>query len=273
VTTPPHGNRRRYHTPYNCRCPQCTRAKKTYDVRRKTAMHAGRWQPYTDTTNARRYLQRLTAAGASIGALAELTGCDHETITLILHGQVARIRTATEQRILAARFDPAAVSPTLRVNAAGSRRRIQALTARGWAKAALADRLGVAPANLSRSLRQEQVTARYAAAVRALYAELWDADPVAHGVSPVAAKRARLNAARREWRLPMAWDDDTIDDPDAEPADPEPETDPVAALMEDTDELLAQGCTLDQAARRPGVSSQTLYRHRAATGRVLRRAS
>ena len=54
----------------------------------------------------------------------------------------------------------------------------------------------------------------------------------------------------------MAWDDDTIDDPAAGPADPEPETDPVAALMEDTDELLAQGgerlaARLEQILRDP----------------------
>jgi len=58
---------------------------------------------------------------------------------------------------------------------------------------------------------------RRARAMRALYDELWQADPADHGASPGGITRARRYAAERRWAPPQAWDDDTIDNPDAFP--------------------------------------------------------
>lgn len=102
----------------------------------------------------------------------------------------------------------------------GTRRRIEALACMGWSMRALSralgwhqDRLqvllsipggGVSPANRDR--------------IAALYDELWDKRPPERTRSErISASRPRALAARNGWAPPLAWDDDTIEDPDATP--------------------------------------------------------
>jgi hypothetical protein len=66
-------------------------------------------------------------------------------------------------------------------------------------------------------LRGERTLVRVARAVRALYDELWRADPREHGVDNQAYSRTRNHAAAHGWAPVGAWDDDTIDDPAAFP--------------------------------------------------------
>jgi len=96
------------------------------------------------------------------------------------------------------------------IPADGTRRRLQALVVMGWPLADLGDRLGVHLANLSRWIRADNVARSTAARVAALYDELWDQP----GPSEKGAKRAKT----RGWLPPLAWDDDTIDDPAARPS-------------------------------------------------------
>jgi hypothetical protein len=74
------------------------------------------------------------------------------------------------------------------------------------------------PSNLGKSLGGEHVRAGTARAVCALYDELWD-QPPPEGThrDKIAASRARNRAAAHGWPPPLAWDDDTIDDPDVVP--------------------------------------------------------
>lgn len=91
---------------------------------------------------------------------------------------------------------------------------IAAHVAVGWPQSRLAERLGWTPPNFSSLIRAEraQVEQRTAAAVAKLYDQLWQVSPE----GPSAA-RARRHAARRGWPGPLAWDDETIDDPAAAP--------------------------------------------------------
>ena len=63
------------------------------------------------------------------------------------------------------------------VDAAGTRRRLQALTFNGWSLTALAGRYGCTLKAVRKMLAYERVSVATAAAVRALYDELWDEPP------------------------------------------------------------------------------------------------
>lgn len=95
------------------------------------------------------------------------------------------------------------------VDATGTRRRVQALARIGWPLSELADRLGVRFQNVHDYTTRERTRRTSAAKVAALYDEL----SMIPGPSSSAAKRA----AAKGWAPPLAWDDDTIDDPRARP--------------------------------------------------------
>lgn len=98
-----------------------------------------------------------------------------------------------------------------RLPSVGTARRLQALARLGWPPRELADRLGVA----SESVQQLRCTGRPTVErgtherVAALYDEL--------AMTPGPSVRARVYAERQGWAPPLAWDDDTIDDPAARP--------------------------------------------------------
>ncbi len=94
----------------------------------------------------------------------------------------------------------------------GTIRRLEALHAVGWSESDIARRLGVSKQAVQgwRTHRSDRILATTAASVAGVYDRLWD--------KPATGRmRARtLNwAARNRWFPPLAWDDDTIDDPAA----------------------------------------------------------
>jgi transcriptional regulator with XRE-family HTH domain len=112
------------------------------------------------------------------------------------------------------------------IDSTGTHRRVRALATRGWSRARLAVELGTTVPNFKARLRGERVSARFARAVAGLYNRLWNERPEDHGVAAWIAERVRRCAAEDGWHGPLAWDDDTIDDPKALPQTDAPE--PVA---------------------------------------------
>lgn len=103
------------------------------------------------------------------------------------------------------------------VAAAGSARRLQALSYLGWPVPELAARLGAEPLDVCALLVADTAGVRrgLAAAVAALYDALWD--------QPGPSRLVAGDARRRGWCPPLAWDDHEgephwIDDPDAGPS-------------------------------------------------------
>lgn len=102
----------------------------------------------------------------------------------------------------------------LSVDITGTRRRLQALFALGWRYQDLGDRLGVGKARVW-SLVQGDQTRVYlatAAKVRALYDELSMTVP-----EGPTFDRQRRWAAKLGFAPPLAWDDEDLDDPAAQP--------------------------------------------------------
>jgi transcriptional regulator with XRE-family HTH domain len=219
-----HGTAAMYsHGP--CRCAPCSQAASAAARHRYRMIAYGQWQPFTDATPAREHVRSLQAQGLGWQRIAELAGVAAPTVSSMLYGRSGRpptgkIRTATAEALLAFRPGLDDLPATAPVDAAGTRRRMQALAAAGWSAQRLAGYLGFDRAHAGRIIRGDnpRVSAATARAVRGLYDELWDRPPP-EGTrwEKVAANRARDHARQQGWPPPMAWDDDKIDDPAAKP--------------------------------------------------------
>lgn len=100
------------------------------------------------------------------------------------------------------------------VPAIGTKRRIEALHALGWARRQIADASGVSLNTLHSIFAHEstRVLSGTANAIADAYDRMSMTLP-----SGGYADRGRAAARRRGWLPPLAWDEDTIDNPDARP--------------------------------------------------------
>lgn len=124
-------------------------------------------------------------------------------------------RATNERRKLIAfgRWDRAMTS------SAGTHRRLQALVAQGWALSELSRRLGYTRGALQELFASDQTMPEARRTVAALYDELWDKQPPSSTARQrQVVSRSKNLAKRKGWAGPLAWDDDTIDDPSATPA-------------------------------------------------------
>lgn len=165
--------------------------------------------------------------------------------------------------------------------AAGTQRRIQALMTRSWSLHAIACATGLRAPQLARALEDPAtITPRLAADMRAAYDRLWNTEPpretqADRELADTASQTARL----RGWAPPLAWDDDQIDRPGAQPAEgwrrPDRRTLRTADLAEDAEFVRRQGgydqASLGTVAVRLGVTraqlDKALSRQRAAQAR------
>jgi hypothetical protein len=99
----------------------------------------------------------------------------------------------------------------LRVDRCGSRRRVQALQVMGWRLADIAAAANKKPNNLNKSLRGDQgyIYKSTHDAIAAAYDQL----SMKFGPSELTRKIA----LKRGYQPPLAWDEGTIDDPEAKP--------------------------------------------------------
>ena len=95
----------------------------------------------------------------------------------------------------------------------GARRRIEALQALGWSAEALSRRLGFSRAWLNMTLRCERIYRRNHDLIAALYDDLSMTLPP----QTKCTDRQRAYARKKGWAVPLAWNDETIDDPTARP--------------------------------------------------------
>lgn len=164
------------------------------------------------------------------------------------------------------------------VDSIGTGRRLQALCAIGYTCTDLAVRLGMPATHKSRVARlatagHPHILPRTADAVAKLYNELWD--------KPGPSQINRVRAPRKGWVPPQAWDDETIDDPDATPQGVgAPKRRVVASVEECMAGLapasslspkdravviarLSKECTVPQIAQRIQLGYRTVQRYRA----------
>lgn len=259
--TRPHGTLSKYMGD-RCRCSPCRDAKVSYERTKRRLVAYGRWQPYVDAEAARSHVLDLMEYGIDWQRIAKVAGVSTTVVRSLLYGTprkgwgpAQRIRPESERKLLAVTKTPENVADW--VDACGSRRRLQALATRGWTIKYLAGRCGLkeTTAGVISTGRNRRVTPATARKITALYDELWDqGPPETTSEERRAATLVRRLAARKGWVPPLAWDDDTIDDPAATPNVGEKPS-RVRALLEDSEELVTRdGYTWEQAAERLGVS-------------------
>ncbi|MEU6597913.1 hypothetical protein [Streptomyces flaveolus] len=207
-----------------CRCYTCAWARSQYDENRTKALAAGTWQPWTDAEPIRIHVTYLRSCDMGLRTIAAIAGVDRKRLQAVVGGRTergtppqAKVRPALAAAVLAVEPTLENLSPSTLVSPIGTRRRAHALTAVGWPHQYLAEHLGMGPSNYASMLSRPNVLVRRALAVRDMYDALWNTDPAEHGATPIGIARARRTALANRWAPVGAWDDDTIDDPEAFP--------------------------------------------------------
>lgn len=235
-----------------------------YNQQRDRLIAYGRWETlYVDAEPARNHVRNLQSAGLGLRRIAELGAISRSQLVALLKGRPdrgtgpsKRIHRGTAQCILAIpvpSLPHQSVAARARVPAVGTTRRLQALVAFGYTQSYLCERIGVAQTNGTCLFdgTGTKVTAHRARQVESLFAELQ--------LHPGASSRARARGQRLGWALPMQWDEDTIDNPDAAP-----EGARVGGRNKlDADEyhdLRQLGFTEDEIAERAGIRQESLLR-------------
>lgn len=214
-----------------------TALERRYDAARTRSYRRRRAAGQTATVDAavvRAHIEALREQGVTLRRIAAVSGVTRPTLYALMVGQPSkglpptrRVTHGVARRVLAVTVRDAALpvpdldtlSDLARVNAVGPRRRVHALVALGWSLQQCADRLGIARRQLQDVLLVgDQVSARTARAIRDLYDALcWEAPPADTRWQRSAVTRSKAMARAKGWPPPLAWDDDTIDDPAAGP--------------------------------------------------------
>jgi hypothetical protein len=191
--------------------------------RRRRLMAIGQWQsPFVDAAPVRAHVHALREAGMSQPALIRRLNLPDSALKNLMYGANGKppgqqVLRETAEAVLSYWPTMQDLPDSALIDVTGTRRRVQALETLGWSKPQQAEQIGLLPQNFKACLRSRTVSARFARRVAALYDRLWTQRPEDHGVPVHVADRIRRHAAQHQFRGPLAWDDDTIDDPKAEP--------------------------------------------------------
>ncbi|CAK7288608.1 hypothetical protein [Streptomyces misionensis] len=224
------------------RTPSMRAAHNHMQARRRRLKAIGQWEdPYVPAEPVRSHLRAINATGMSFRAIADRVGLPHDSSLQPLMwgrgkwGPAEKVKRETAELVLA-------YWPTLHdfqddalIDVTGTQRRVQALAVRGWSRNEIARRIRMREDNFRKAISKDRVTAYLARQVAAVYDELWNQDPVDHGISRNAVARIRANAERSGWHGPLAWDDETLDEPAAVPV-----TDAVEPIASEGENLAAR---------------------------------
>lgn len=202
----------------DCRCDPCREAYRVYNKRVSYRTLTGT-HSYVDADLARTHVRRLLTV-LTVGQVEQRSGV-HRTAIRLLVGDwpgkppSRRISGKTHAALMAVRPTRVGSEESGLVDATGTRRRLQALIALGWPANQLGRMIGASSCTVPRITNGDDVLVLVAtrAAVMALY------DDLSLTVPPEGRIRtlSRGIARRKGWVPPLAWDDDTIDDPSASP--------------------------------------------------------
>jgi transcriptional regulator with XRE-family HTH domain len=256
--------------PRTClRCDEPVRARGLcnfhYNKLRKHLRARGQFESvYVPNTATLNHIAVLRAAGVGWPRLAELTGLSRMTLDHLVDPGRTMVFRRTEAAVLAIPI-PVAHSAQLadgaKVPIVGSRRRLRGLARAGYSQDDICRRLGLAEGMSSMSKlfsgSQLKITASNARRIAALFAEL--------ELVPGPSQRAVRDAKRKGWPHPLEWDEDTIDDPAAEPHAPLRAAPPLERgrpIPDDFAEIVAEhrelGRTDNDIAQRLGIKLGTL---------------
>ncbi|MYR83833.1 hypothetical protein GTY41_02440 [Streptomyces sp. SID685] len=206
---------------HGCRCTSCTAAHNDRQAYWYRLKGYGTWTPMVDAEPARQHINMLRSYGIGVLRVAKLADVNRSVIQKIVYSHQGRppqrrVRENIARKILAVQPSFDHLADHAIIPGTGTTRRIQALVRIGWPAAELALRLQVHRRRVDQILSADRVTVKSARTIKALYEELWNQDPLNHGVAEHEKARAISRGQANEWPPPAAWDDDEIDDPDAQ---------------------------------------------------------
>jgi len=213
-----HGDPRRYRR--GCRCRLCTDGVTAEVLQGRYLRATGRGRS-TTPERAARHIARLRNVGMpDMEIMADaLVGQDVFYRIVRLAGTIHR---STEIRVLAVKpRDTELRGSGIHIPGLGTVRRLRALAADGWTAAELGRRSGKAKQFIVYLQNQpEGITVRrwVATYVNDLYTDLSPLKPEDNGVAAHFAQRTRDRAAAKGWMGTAWWDDESLDDPDFDPA-------------------------------------------------------
>lgn len=228
-----------------CRCRPCTTAAVREDTRRKLDRLAGtpREVPAAAVLD---HIERLVARPLTYSQISALSGVAASTIRGLHVGEQKALHRRNVAKILAVSLNAEVTQGN--VPALGAARRLQALYALGHFVYTIAEEAGIsrdAVYGLATNRWQSIDHARFEGVRRA-----YDKLSMVTGES----WKARGIAERNGWVPPLAWDDDTIDNPAAVPVTDAEK--PAACTSSDavTRWLMGESVILDAAGRREAVA-------------------
>lgn len=202
---PQHGTANRYS--YGCRCQPCTKAAVRADAERQLDRLAGNPR-LIPSGPAVHHIRALMATGMTFSQISAASGVSAKSIGVLVKGQPS-IHARNAEKILAVPLGTRASVGD--VPSMGAIRRLRALYALGHPNLMIAQE-----AVVSRDMVHALVSGKHAKLgveidqrVRAAYDRL--------SMQTGRPGRTRRWAERNGWAPPLAWDDDTIDDPRAVP--------------------------------------------------------
>lgn len=221
------------------------------------------------TTDVLAHIKWLQRCGLSLACISEASGATQSLVYGLVTPTARDYRTtvlaSTRTALLAVRPDPRGLPARRYTGAIGTQRRVRAAACMGWSSIDVAARLGVAKQELAR-YTERRIECGNAARIADLY------DSLSMRVGP--SVQARAYATQRGWAPPLAWDDDTIDDPDATPNIGVKDA---GIDLGEVEWLARQGYSDDAIAERlqvtPGAVWRNLQRHpeHAHIGPIMRR--
>lgn len=180
---------------------------------RKQDMDEGQKIPADET---RERLNWLRKQGMSVTQIAEALGLSREHVGALSNGRMAMTTRRTAK--LVAGLEPAAYRTRWSRDSAGTIRRVQALSCMGYSFKAIANMYGdvtgkyVSLQAVHHWTQEKALTHAVADAIVIVY----DKVSMIPCEDPSAGRVAR-QAKKKGWAPPLAWDDETIDDPKAKP--------------------------------------------------------
>jgi lambda repressor-like predicted transcriptional regulator len=211
-----------------------------------------------DAGPAADHVQRLLAAGWSLRSIADAAGCAPQVVCRLKHRQQPRITNAVAQRLFAVTDGTILTrgNDDGFVRNLGARRRIEALLALGWrhteitAAMAAADPSVRTTSQLVKHQIGNWIGRRTHDAVCAAYDQL--------ALRPGPSTVTRNRSLKAGYAPPLAWDDEDLDNPDAQPAgvdtDRKPNRKQKLPPVEDLLFLLETGESIAAIASRYGAS-------------------
>lgn len=162
---------------------------------------------YVAAADTRATLQELIDQHVPIRAIARASGLSDTAVANIVDGRHEQVQRHTAFRIGSLTLNDVYAQASGNVPSVGAVRRVQALMALGWRKADLQAE-GIPSGQLITRSR-DLINVEAWRQVRDIYDRL--------SMAPGPSDTARDRAAARGYAPPLAWDDETIDDPRATP--------------------------------------------------------